>query len=103
MKLFFISVYILLLTGCSTVLTSQGSMVRTLNSSDDLSKCEFRGIITAKSPELAITPSQETEYVMNDARNKVAELGGTHMKILTNQQGLFTGASMNAEAYNCKK
>jgi hypothetical protein len=103
MKLFFISTLILLFGGCTTALTSEGSTIRSLNSGDDLSKCEFRGVITAKSPEFAITPSQETEYVMNDARNKVAAVGGTHMKILTNQHGLFTGASINAEAYNCKK
>lgn len=89
------------LAGCSTALTKEGSTIRTVNASDDLSDCEFRGVITAKSPELALTPAQETEYAMNDARNKVAERGGTHMKILTNQQGLFTGASMNAEAYRC--
>jgi len=84
-------------------LTPEGSLVRSVSSTDDISKCEFRGVITAKSPELALTPAQETEYVMNDARNKVAARGGTHMKILTNQQGLFTGASINAEAYDCAK
>jgi len=92
---------IAILAGCSTALTKEGSMVRSAGSTDDLSKCEFRGVITAKSPEFAATPAQETEYVMNDARNKVAAVGGTHMKILTSQQGLFTGASMNAEAYRC--
>lgn len=78
-------------------------MVRSVNQSDDLSQCEFRGVISAKSPEFALTPAQETEYVMNDARNKVAEMGGTHMKILTEQQGLLTGASINAEAYRCEE
>ena len=89
--------------GCSTALTTEGSLVRSINPSDDLSECEFKGVITAKSPEFAITPAQETEYAMNDARNKVAALGGSHMKILTNQQGVFTGASINAEAYSCPK
>lgn len=103
MKLVFTSIFIFILAGCTTTLTPQGSMVRSLNSSDDLSKCEFRGVITAKSPEFALTPAQETEYVMNDARNKVAAIGGTYMKILTNQHGLFTGASINAEAYSCAK
>lgn len=92
-----------LLAGCTTALTPEGSTIRSVGSHDDLSKCEFRGVITAKSPEFALTPAQETEYVMNDARNKVAQKGGTHMKILTNQQGLFTGASINAEAYRCVK
>lgn len=94
-------VFFVTLNGCSTALTTDGSKVRSVNPNDDLSKCEFRGVITAKSPEFALTPAQETEYVMNDARNKVAALGGTHMKILTNQHGLFTGASINAEAYSC--
>lgn len=89
------------LTGCSTALTAEGTKIRSINHSDDLSKCEFMGTITAKSPEFALTPAQETEYVMNDARNKVAQVGGTHMKILTNQHSLFTGASINAEAYRC--
>ncbi|WP_053981979.1 hypothetical protein [Marinagarivorans algicola] len=101
MKLFLTGFFLVILAGCSTALTSEGSMIRSVNSTDDLSECEFRGVITAKSPEFSITPAQETEYVMNDARNKVAEKGGTHMKILTNQQGLFTGASINAEAYRC--
>jgi len=100
-KLFPFIVFCVALNGCSTALTSDGSKVRSVNPNDDLSKCEFRGVITAKSPEFALTPAQETEYVMNDARNKVAAVGGTHMKILTNQQGLFTGASINAEAYSC--
>ncbi len=94
---------IVTLSGCSTVLSSEGAKVRSVSDKDDLTKCEFRGVITAKSPEFALTPSQETEYVMNDARNKVAATGGTHMKILTNQHGLFTGASINAEAYRCER
>lgn len=92
-----------LVSSCSTTLTQEGSLVRTLNSNDDLSKCEFRGIITAKSPEFAITPTQENEYVMNDARNKVAAKGGTHMKLLTSQYGIFSGANINAEAFKCAK
>jgi|GEM_PF-3260068 len=101
MKALTLSISIFILSGCSTALTTDGARVRSINPNDDLSNCQFRGVITAKSPELALTPAQETEYVMNDARNKVAALGGTHMKILTNQQGLFTGASINAEAYSC--
>jgi len=103
MKYIFIITITILTLGCTTTLSPEGSMVRTLNFSDDMSKCEFQGVITAKSPEFALTPAQETEYVMNDARNKVAAKGGTHMKILTNQHGLFTGASINAEAYRCAK
>ena len=76
-------------------------MVRTFNASDDLDNCDFLGTKSAKSPEFAITPGQENEYVMNDARNKVAEVGGTHMKILTSDHGAFTGATMNVEAYRC--
>ncbi len=101
-----LSIYCFLLTyllvGCSTTLTSEGSRIRSINDSDDLRACEFRGVISAKSPELTLTPAGETEYVMNDARNKVAETGGTHMKILTNQHGLFTGATMSVEAYRCE-
>lgn len=76
-------------------------MVRSVSSNDDLSKCEFLGVITAKSPEFAITPAQEAEYVINDARNKVAGRGGSHMKILTQNHGAFTGATINAEAFRC--
>jgi len=92
---------ILLTAGCTTALTNEGSMIRSANSNDDLSKCEFLGVITAKSPEFAITPAQEAEYVMNDARNKVAARGGSHMKILTQNHGVFTGATINAEAFSC--
>lgn len=91
-----------LLSSCATKLTREGASVRTLNPGDNYSECTFLSVITAKSPELAITPSQEAEYVMNDARNKVAQLGGTHMKIVTQNHGAFTGATINAEAFRCQ-
>jgi hypothetical protein len=97
-----LAVAALYLVGCATTLSTEGSMVRSLGPNEDLSQCDFMGVITAKSPELAITPAQEAEYVMNDARNKVAARGGTHMKVLTENHGLFTGATINAEAYRCK-
>ena len=91
----------LIFTACSTTLSPAGSSVRTIGTSEDISECDFLGTITAKSPEFAITPAQEAEYVMNDARNKVAAQGGTHMKILTQNHGAFTGATINAEVYKC--
>lgn len=90
-----------LVTGCSTTLSRAGSQIRTLNANDKVEACTFLGVVTATSPPFAITPGQEAEYAMNDARNKVAQLGGTHMKMLTNDQGVFTGATINAEAYRC--
>lgn len=92
---------ITILAGCSTTLSESGSRIRSVSSTQDLSDCDFLGVITAKSPEFAITPAQEAEYVMNDARNKVAKKGGTHLKILTQNHGIFTGATINAEAYIC--
>lgn len=102
-ELFFCLVILLNLFGCTTALTPAGSAIRTVNESDNIGSCQFLGTITAKSPEFAITPSQEAEYVMNDARNKVAAQGGTHMKIVTQNHGAFTGATANAEVYNCEK
>lgn len=100
MREFIVLVFCLTLVGCSTPITMEGSKVRSMDS--DSNGCEFRGVVTGKSPEFALTPAQEAEYVMNDARNKVAVLGGSHMKILTNQHGIFTGATINAEAYKCR-
>lgn len=102
LKKWLISMLVLVaVVGCSTTLTPAGSKIRTVNESDDIGQCEFLGTITAKSPEFALTPSQEAEYVMNDARNKVAAQGGTHMKVVTENHGAFTGATINAEAYDC--
>jgi hypothetical protein len=101
LKKFFTSLVILSIAGCSTTLTPAGSKIRTVNESDDIGNCKFLGTITAKSPEFALTPSQEAEYVMNDARNKVAAQGGTHMKVVTQNHGAFTGATINAEVYEC--
>ncbi|WP_347332883.1 DUF4156 domain-containing protein [Marinimicrobium locisalis] len=100
-KCFFSTLVLVVVVGCSTTLTPAGAKIRTVNESDNIAKCEFLGTITAKSPEFAPTPSQEAEYVMNDARNKVAAQGGTHMKVVTENHGAFTGATINAEAYEC--
>lgn len=96
-----ISIVVAGLFGCSTALTPAGSKIRTISESDNIPNCEFLGAVTAKSPEFAITPSEEAEYVMNDARNKVAAQDGTHMKIVTQNHGAFTGATINAEVYKC--
>lgn len=100
-KCIFSILVLAVVVGCTTTLTPTGSKIRTVNESDDIGKCEFLGTITAKSPEFALTPSQEAEYVMNDARNKVAAQGGTHMKVVTENHGAFTGATINAEVYEC--
>ncbi|MBB04092.1 MAG: hypothetical protein CML03_00970 [Pseudooceanicola sp.] len=92
-----------LVSGCSTTLNGEGANVRTAHDGEDLSNCEFRGMVTAKSPEFAITPGQEAEYAMNDARNKVGERGGNIMKMVTSDQGTFTGVTINAEAYRCSQ
>ena len=89
------------LASCATKLTPGGAQIRSINESDRIESCNFLGAVTAKSPEFALTPAQEAEYVLNDARNKVAAQGGTHMKVITENHGLFTGATMNVEAYRC--
>lgn len=91
----------MILSSCATSLSSSGSQVRTISSGDNVEACDFLGVVTAKSPAFALTPGQEAEYVMNDARNKVAERGGTHMRMLNDNHGIFTGATINAEAYRC--
>lgn len=98
-----IAISIIAISGCSTTLNGEGALVRAAHDNEDLSKCEFRGSVTAKSPEFALTPGQEAEYALNDLRNKVGARGGNVMKLLTNHQGLFTGVTMSADSYRCEK
>lgn len=90
-------------SGCATPLTAQGAAVRIVNNAESRPDCQFLGMVTGKSAPFAVTPAAEAEYALNDVRNQVVNLGGNAMRMISNQQGLFTGAVSSAEAYRCEQ
>lgn len=95
-----ISLIIITLIGCSqiTQLTQHGRLVRTIHP-DWTIKCKFLGVIDAAEYN-GWTVVENKKGVLNQIRNKVADLGGDAFIISQNTSDSF-GSYIQAEVYVC--
>ena len=89
---------LIVLVACSQKqLTKPGSMVRETNTEGALHR-QFLGIVEGKSVT-GFSREEQLLGALNDARNKVAELGGDAMRIVA--EGVGWAGNVQAEAYDC--
>ncbi|MCP4275373.1 MAG: hypothetical protein GY779_03340 [Gammaproteobacteria bacterium] len=68
----------------------------------DGSTCVSLGVITGRSPPLALSASIERIGAMNSAYNKVADLGGNAIVILSAERLNNGGGVVQGEAFDCE-
>ncbi|EPZ49341.1 PF13698 domain protein [Bacteriovorax sp. BAL6_X] len=105
MKIISFVTLILFFSSCSTQLTKSGKNVRLVTENQKEKHCKTLDIITT-SNELGWDAAHDSQNAMNDARNKVAELGGNGMKVISSNNAYqgYGGASeavIQVEALSC--
>ena len=95
-----LSLVLILLTGCTTALTSQGRQVRQIPA-QVVPACEFLGIVSGRS-SLGFDAAADADNALNEVRNTVAELGGNAF-VLNQSVATLDGSSAQAEAYRCAR
>lgn len=95
MRLIFFVTIIMLFTSCSTQLTKSGKNVRLVTENQKEKYCKTLDIVTA-SNELGWDAAHHSQNAMNEARNRVAELGGNGMKIISSNNSQGYGGSSQA-------
>ncbi|WP_316013863.1 DUF4156 domain-containing protein [Roseobacter sp. HKCCA0434] len=88
----------MLISSCSTELTSQGKTVRQISSGTSES-CEFLGPITA-SESMGLDIAMDMESAFNQVRNEVALRGGNAFVVSASSTSEFSTV-VQADAYNC--
>lgn len=92
--------------GCASALTAAGKAVDT-NPQQDVSRCKHLGTVTGSNSNMYGSASSQVRNATNDARNKAAKLGATHLMpgvagMGSNQYGKSTSATIVGNAYDCR-
>ena len=96
MKRLFVIAPIILIFGCATQLTLEGSSVRLVS---DASECEFVGTVSG-SNSMGMSTSHDADGAMNALRNKAAAMGANAVKII-NVDSNSEATTAIAEALSC--
>ncbi len=96
MKKLFVSVPIILLLGCATQLTTEGTSVRVVG---DQVECVFVGTVSG-SNSMGNSTADDAEGAMNDLRNKAAEMGANAVRIINVDSDMYSTTAV-AEALRC--
>ena len=93
--LVFISI---LIFGCSIQITPEGRKVR-LVSEEERNNCKFLDVVTG-SMSMGASTGHDAESAMNEARNRVAALGGNGLKVI-NTDSDAVATTVTGEALEC--
>jgi len=80
-------------------LTGEGSLVRVVTAEQQNSTCEHIGLVTG-SESMGHSTSHDLQSAINKARNKVAELGGNAMRIISTSSDVYASTVL-VEALFC--
>lgn len=87
-----------ILVGCSINITKEGNKVR-LVSEQERNNCSFVGVVTG-SMAMGASTGHDAESAINEARNRVARLGGNGLRLLnTDSDAIAT--TVTGEALRC--
>ena len=65
-------------TGCSTALTQQGAMIR-VTTAQEVKGFKYLGVVEASSSLTGVAKESGYRNALNEAMNKAAALGATHL------------------------
>ena len=90
----------LAVAGCSTSLSARGSMIRDASDAS-VAPCKFVGRVQGSSGWGGAAASETGKHnAMNDAREKAADLGATHV-VWRSARADGGGGMADGEAYRC--
>lgn len=90
----FLFIFLIIASSCAQ-LSPGGRMVRFVTERQKNDKCEFIGTVTGYG---AFCPG----CAINSARNKIANMGGNGIKIVSNVSNEAGDTNVYAEAFNCE-
>jgi len=86
---------------CATTLSDRASRVRWADSPQQVADCESLGMVEGSSAQTgAANISTGRNNARNEALERAASRGATHVRWLENNEG-FSGIHITAEAFNC--
>ena len=94
----------LFVAGCATALTQQGSMIK-LASAEEVKGFKYLGVVEGTSSQTGIAKESGYRNALNEAMNKAAALGATHLVLDQNSQSRYWTMSeiVRGEAYRSEQ
>jgi hypothetical protein len=99
-KLILLSVAVLIVfTGCITLLSNSGALVRFEENSEMLTHCKYMGTVRGTSPA-GLIKDLKKENALNEIRNNAALLGANAVVIIS-KDSMFDETVVHGKAYHC--
>ena len=86
-------------TGCITLLSNSGALVRFEENSGMITHCKYMGTVKGTSPAGFIKDLKK-ENALNEVRNNAALLGANTV-LITSKDSMFDETVVHARAYHC--
>ena len=93
-----IAVYIIF-TGCITILSNSGALVRFEENSETITNCKYMGTVRGISPAGWIKDLKK-ENALNEIRNNAA-LQGANTVVIISKDSMFDETVVYGKAYHC--
>lgn len=86
-------------TGCITLLSNSGGLVRFEENSEMLTNCKYMGTVRGTSPA-GLIKDLKKENALNEIRNNAALLGANTVVIIS-KDSMFDETVVHGKAYHC--
>jgi hypothetical protein len=86
-------------TGCVTLLSNRGALVRSVENSGTVANCKYMGTVRGTSPA-GLSKDLKQENALNDVRNNAALLGANTVVIIS-KDSMFDETVIMGKAYHC--
>ncbi len=86
--------------GCATTLSQRASELRWVSHPQEVAGCGYLGIVDGSSTQTGAAASTGRNNARNEALEKAAHKGATHVRWLTNDDG-FGSVRITAEVFDC--
>ncbi|MBI5665281.1 MAG: DUF4156 domain-containing protein [Nitrospirae bacterium] len=90
---------IVICTGCVTLLSKNGALVRFEENGEKVANCKFMGTVRGASPA-GLIKDLKLENALNEARNNAALLGANTVVIIS-KGSMFDQTVIHGKAYHC--
>ncbi len=90
---------VIVFTGCVTLLSNSGALVRFEENSGMLTNCKYIGTVRGTSPA-GLIKDLKKENALNEIRNNAALLGANTIVIIS-KDSMFDETVVHGKAYHC--
>ena len=89
----------IIFTGCVTLLSNSGALVRFEENSEMMTNCKYMGTVRGTSPA-GLIKDLKKENALNEVRNNAALLGANTVVIISSES-MFDETVVHGKAYHC--